>query len=459
MAVLPLLLVWLTGLLLVAVLNAPPLSRRSFSLADLPLAFGAGAVLQHLSFLLWSWRGTVPLWTCATVPALLAAAFCWQANRGRTASLPEHSGRRLSPLAWSGLGSLLLVQALMLLPVVELPLFDWEGRMLWAIKAKFLAADFTVAAEPFRDPYRLHIHPRYPLLVPWLTALSGRASGGFQEWHYLAVVGSFALLTTWQLYRYLARSAGLLVALGCCVVLIATSAWYTATINLQVEVVLAFYLLAALCRLAEWLDTGHWPDLFLAGILLAGAAMTKNEGVLLAACASGALAAASWQRGRVVKSLAPAATLLVVVLLLILPWLLQLSAIPAVSDENYLQRLNFTAFAAGAARLPLILRSFAGQMADWALWQLFWLIAPLLVLLSLALWRKITPLVRLAAFVWIGYFSGILVVYVLSPWADIALHVNSSFSRVMLPLLPCSMLLLGQLAWRCARNGSSTAPD
>lgn len=444
----PLALIILTGALLMTVLRAPVASWRSITLSKLPLAFGAGTVLLHIGFLLLSWLGPVPLWSCGVVPALLATLLGWRQWRGRELSPSESSDDAWPMAAWAGLGGLLLVQLLMLLPVLELPLFDWEGRMLWALKSKFLAAAFTVSSEPFLDPYRLHIHPRYPLLVPWLTALLGRVDGGFREGHYLAVILIFALLTTWQLYYCLVRTAGHRFALVGGGILLASSVWYTAAINLQVEIVLAFYLLSALCCLIVWLETGQGRDLCLAGVMLAGAVMTKNEGVLLAACVIVALAVACGYRGAVGKALAAAGSLLGVVLLLGLPWFLQRKAIPAVSDENYLQRLNVATVLDGVTRLPLIVRSAALQMADWELWQLFWLVVPPLVLLTLLMWRRVMPAPRLVALAWLGYFLGIMAVYLISPWADIALHIENSFDRVMLPLLPCGVLLLGLLAGR-----------
>ena len=448
MVLLSIALIWLTGGLLVAVLHAPVQSWRSIRLTDLPLAFGVGAVLLHIAFLLMSWWGPVPLWSFVVVPAALGAILFWR-QRCRSASpLPGHVGEASSLGVWAALGGLLLVQWLMLVPALDLPLFDWEGRMLWALKAKFLAADFTVSSEPFRDPYRLHIHPRYPLLVPWLTALLGRSGDGFREGHYLAVILTFALLTTWQLYRCLVRTVGWLAALAGSVILIASSCWYTAEINLQVEIVLAFYLLLALCCLIEWLESRQKANLCLAGVLLAGAVMTKNEGILLAGCVVGALAVVNWYRGQAGKALFVAGALLGLVLLLTLPWFAQMQAIPAVSDENYLQRLSIEVFTVDMARLPLTLRNFMMQMADWELWHVFWLVVPPLVLLTLFLWHRVTSALRLVALVWLGYFLGVMAVYVISPWTDIALHIDNSFDRVMLPLLPCGLLLLGLLADR-----------
>jgi hypothetical protein len=82
-------------------------------------------------------------------------------------------------------------------------------------------------------------------------------------------------------------------------------------------------------------------------------------------------------------------------------------------------------------------------MTDWQLWHLFWVVVPLLVLWSLICWRTLSTEEQFIALVWTGYFCGILLIYMISPWQDISLHIDASFDRVMLPLFPCGLLLLG----------------
>lgn len=450
MGFLPFLLVGVTGWLLLVLLRRGEPLRFSCG-SDLPLCFGSGAVLLHLEFLLASWGGAVGLWQLGLVPLLLFVPLCW---RWRGPGLKNQGDSALATInwpLWGGVAILLGVQIFILLPTLALPLFDWEGRMLWVLKSRFLEESASVLAEPFRDPYRLHIHPRYPLLVPWLTSVVARAAGGFRELHYLLVILTFALLTTWQLYLALARRLGWRIAMVIGLMLVLSSSWYTAAINHQVEIVLAFFLLAALLRIMEWFAGHRRRDLVLAAILLAGGAMTKNEGLLLAltVCLASGMATIYQERQRLIElGILPG-----LFFILYLPWFLQQRMIPAVADENYLSRLNFSGLQSGLERLPLILRTIGAEMVDWEYWHLFWLIMPLLVLGSLIRWRQIDPARQAVSLVWVGYFCGLLLIYILSPWQDISLHINSSFDRVILPLVPCSLLLLG--LWYPANRSSA----
>ena len=445
MVVLPLLAIGVTGWLLL-LLRHDLSPRLRWHAEDLPTIFGVGAVLLHVEFLLASWGGAVALWHLGIVPTLLLVLLLWRLRK--PGSPPSLSQPTMLPWPlWGGLAFLLGLQIISLLPILNLPLFDWEGRMLWALKARFLEESGGVLSEAFRDPYRLHIHPRYPLLVPWLTSVLARAASGFQELHYLGVVVTFSLLTTWQFYLTLNRYIGWRLALVLGLTLLLSSSWYTATINLQVEVVLAFFLLTAIARILTWLTEGRCEDLVWAAILLAGGAMTKNEGLLLALVVFFAVSIVTLKDQR--SKLSSLGILPGIFIPLYLPWVFHQRLIPAVSDENYLQQFNLAALYNGVERLPLIVKSLIAQMTDWSLWHLFWLIVPIVVGWSLILWRKVATEERFVALVWVGYLCGILLIYMVSPWQDINLHIDASFNRVILPLFPCGLLLVGLRTFSC----------
>jgi hypothetical protein len=419
--------------------------------AELPTIIALGIICLHIEFLLLSWRGEVALLNLALLPALLLGLLIWSFFQGKIGREQNEAADRKNWQLRSLLLFLLALQIAALLPMLQLPLFDWEGRMLWALKARFLEESPTVLAEPFRDPYCLHIHPRYPLLLPWLSASITRVGGGFQELHYLMLLLTFALLTGWHFFVFLVRRIGLLSAFLVSLILMSSSIWLTAVINAQVEIVLVFFALLALTRLLDWLEHGRWQDLVLTVMFLVGGAMTKNEGLLLALVFFAVVMLLALLKMRLNSREAWLFPGLFSVLYL--PWLLHLRLIPAVADENYLQQLNSAALLHGVARLSQIFASYLTRMSDWPLWHIYWFVLPATVVWSLLLWRKSTLGEKVVALVWVGYFVGVTGVYILSPWQDISLHISASFDRAFLPLLPCGLILVALWSQRVMTMG------
>lgn len=436
-----LLVVWLTGALALDALRPAPQSLRA-QLERLPLAFGLGAGLLHLWFL-WAcrWGAVSPFLGALPLAPLLLARLLRRRPLPADAAGDSRAWSAGERLLLGVLGAALLAAAALTL---ALPLLDWDTRILWALKAKILAAEGTVVSDAFRDPYRLHIHPRYPLLVPWLAALMAQMQGGFAEWQYQVLLLLFAGLALWQLYRLLRASGARRLALLLCLVLLCTGVWLGAIFDSSVELALVFYLLLALESLLGWLGARRLPELLLAGFFLFCLAMTKNEGVLLALCLWGALLSIQLLAGERRPALFPLGVLGGVFLLCSAVWFWHLLHIPPVSDENYAGRLGLASLRQGSGRLGAILRAAAAQALNLRQWHLLWLLP--LVLPALAWGRGVLRSERflLPLLVLLFYVAGIGVVYLLSPWRDIAMHVAVTFERVMLPLPPLLLLLLQQ---------------
>lgn len=430
---------WLTGLLLLAKVEGAGVPWRR-PLARFPEAVAAGVVVGHLCFLAGSWLGAVPLWSYLLPTGFLLATIICRRG-GPSPSKPE--GDPLTGLAFTGgLAGLVMVQLLLISPSFGMPLFDWDARILWGFKAKLLATDGTLVTEAFRDPYRLHIHPRYPLLVPWLAALC--AGSGDIEGSLRLVVVFFGVLTLWQLCSELQRRHGALVAIALGLVLIGTASWLNALFWLQIEVVLAAFLLMTISRIGRWLENGRPAELFMAALFLAGAVMTKNEGLLLAVLLPMAVLLSARPGGGLRTGPGAAGRLALATLLLSLPWFAHRAAIPAVSDENYLgQIMSGVGWERATARVLEVPRLLAGKLLDVSAWHLFWLVA--LPLAAWSLWprRNGDRWRQLLAMVMCGYLASVGIIYLFSPWREIALQIEVSCQRVLLPLLPVGLLLFG----------------
>lgn len=411
-------------------------------LREMPTIFGLGAGTLYLFFMYGSWFGPVSLLTLYFFIAALGCGwfFCRPAASCGLAEAGEESAGRWENLFLLGLLATLILNVFFSL---SLPLPADDTRILWALKAKFLTADPTLSGEVFRDPYRLHIHPRYPLLVPFLASWMARHHGAFLEGHYQLLITLFGLLTVAQLYLLLQRLAGRRNALFLTLLMALSGVWMNAQFAASIEIALTFFLLLSLNYLFLWIEKRQTITLFLAGFFLFATAMSKNEGFLLVLCVVFSCFLVLLRKGEVRLALRVTAILLSVFLCLSAVWFAHLGFIPSVSDENYLARLmTADLFISGFGRLPLLAETVMARMTDLRQWHLLWL-TPLLVVI--AVMRNKVPInqrLMLLILVASTYFLGIMMVYILSPWRDISMHINLTYDRVLLPLVPIFILLL-----------------
>ncbi|HEY5998012.1 MAG TPA: glycosyltransferase family 39 protein [bacterium] len=441
-ALVPLVALWSAGLLLLRCWG-PDVDRKP---ARWPPAaaesIGLGVAVSYLVFLWGVWVRPAGASWLAVVPTLAACACLLRRRRaegteGAAPAAPWTLGEKGTALAVA------FVLATLLALLFATPLLDWDARILWALKAKILAAERTLVSDTFRDPYRLHIHPRYPLLVPWLASLPAQVAGRFREAHFQAVAALAALLGVLQLYRMArswgSRQAALLAAL----LLVLTAGWQRSLFAAGVELWLSLFLLLGVQALWRWLERGHAADLCLAGVYLFGCASVKNEGLVLAASLVAGLGLVLLARGwggR--RDLAALLGLPAVWCALMSVWWWHVRFIPPVSDENYLARLRPENLPEALGRLPLLARELAAHALDVGTWHLIWVTLPIVCFLVWRRGARSDPQGLLLVATCALYGAAIAAVYLFTPWRDPALQIQVTFDRVFLPLLPLAVLLI-----------------
>jgi hypothetical protein len=295
---------------------------------------GVGAVAGTLYLL--SHAFAVPLrapavWAAAAAPALagLAAALARRRPRRRRTLQGRESVRRqerqgdgsrrpplLARLAarlsrWiRHLGGALpaacvLAAALVCLGVfaeaIGNPIHDWDGRMTWSAQARYLRDAGTVDAEVLRNARWYVSHPQYPLLLPVaqvaaLEALGADADSHLQRALYAAFLPALLLIVYDGARRGAGRTAAALAVLAAVAVPFFTYGEGGAFSTYSDLPLACFFGAATVLLLAPRpaLSSG-----LAAGLLLAAAALTKNEGPLLAALAL----ALGWRGGRWLRCL------------------------------------------------------------------------------------------------------------------------------------------------------------
>lgn len=273
---------FMSALVLFAI--AAGLSRFGFSvpegMAGALLALCAMTVLLKPGF-----RSYAPVGVAMCVLGLAGAWVAWsRKNRegglaDRPSSIPLGKWER--PLQW--IAAAIVVGSIFwafLMAVVVVP-DDWDAWAQWAPKAKILLLSRGPLSEV---KYFVPGSGDYPLLWPSVWAFSGWCAGGWEEQWSKGWGALFFALAAWQI-KILSdrsgncRSAGWLFAalLASMPVVPLVASWGYA------EAPFWLMLVCAMTRLLAWRSSGARRELWRAGLFIAGAACTKNEGLLFAA--------------------------------------------------------------------------------------------------------------------------------------------------------------------------------
>lgn len=332
---------------------------------------------------------------------------------------------RIGLLVW------LLMVAAMVRNVATVPMASVDGRTLWWLHARVIHAASSYPSPEHRDLGFPLPHPQYPPLLPTLEATAA-AFGPPSEPVMRAVPLLFYLALGALLLAELPRrdsrtGRGLALA-----VLLMPTLLFSEEGGADAGVadtMLASYVAGS----ALALEAGAVP---LAGLLAAGAVLSKNEGIVLGLL----LAVSAWiQGGASRRRLRPALTMFAVCAAVVVPWLLVRATLPPGFDERYLTRLTPDALATGAPRAPMVL----AEMLRIALLHpqrsgLFWWgMAGLWALRQRARCGPISD----RRLVPPAYLAVVFLIYVASPWKGV-LQVLLSFERVLIHLAPLAVLVL-----------------
>ena len=189
-----------------------------------------------------------------------------------------------------------VVATLVVAAVHDKPLLDYDGWAMWGMKAKAIAVLGSADPAVFAGDAYERLHLEYPLLIPTLHALPLQALDSYSSNTInlnCVAIAAAGLLAIWGTYRDRVRPTLL------CGFLAATLAmpellWQVGTG--YADVPLAMFVAAGVAAAARWLVDREGMWLGLATLFLTAATLTKNEGLLFAACVYVALFLAA--RGR-----------------------------------------------------------------------------------------------------------------------------------------------------------------
>ena len=311
--------------------------RAALRFAGLAFLVGWAALGVGISLLLMGGLAAA-VWQVLGAALALAAAGLLLGRQVSRVTLC-HKAYRPGPVALAAAGLLGLYGAALLARTwLSGAATAWDAWAVWVPKAKSIVLFGGLDLSP--GGFASFAHPYYPPLVPGMDAAAFRFMGSLDP--------SRLPLQGWLLFAsFVAALAGLLAGrvrpaiLWPSLLALALMPSFGQLVGSSLaDLPLAILFgVAGVCA-ALWLLEGHGAYLAVAGVVVAGAALTKNEGLPLGLLLAGALVLAAFVARRprpLLPALLGAAALLVA-----LPWKLWLSAhdLPQTTEFYYRDLLD-----------------------------------------------------------------------------------------------------------------------
>lgn len=435
------------GTLIVAAIWPVQNAARSPWVLRVALGLGLGLFVTSVLFVGWSRVTPRPGWpTFLNELTLVAGGAFALARRYRQRSAPAASIVRAP---WSH-GAVLALGAIAAAAIPALlatgralqaePLGGWDAWAIWNLHARFLFRAGQAWPELLNAPAMAWTHADYPLLLPGSIARLWTYTGGETVNAPAIVAAVLALGTLLIVATTLWRQRGPLVAALAALTLLATPFFVTFALNQHADIPLGYFFastLALLILAGDRADAARCRCL--AGLMAAGAAWTKNEGLLFAAAtALVVLADATIRR-------TPRAALGFLVGLLG-------GFVPVLAFKFGQTPGNDIVSGELVHRLSQLLEPERYRVIAAAAWRDFgrfgeWHIVPfaaLAILLSPARIRTAARAVRYLVVILGLMLAGYAAIYLLTPW-NLQEHLDSSLVRLLLQLWPATLLLWGLL--------------
>jgi hypothetical protein len=313
---------------------------------------------------------------------------------------------------------------------------DWDGFAIWGLKAKVVAHD-SLRSSPvyFKDATFRFSHPDYPLLLPFITsgfhAVTGHTCEHLESLSRPLVFTALGAITYSALRRKLRRSQSLLLVC----VLLGIPAVVRWAGEGGADLLLALFHAASVFFLVKWLEGADWRDLLAAALFTAYAALTKAEGMALAAINGLVLLVFSLD-GKARKSFLGVVWFAFAVAVLLMPWMLWSRNLP------HTHEISASGLTSNLPELWQILRAFLAQLAgrNTAGWGAVWV---LLVLAAALGWRGFLKKEILA--LWMLFTANLLLYALVLTTKSWVRNIGSvdALERLLLHTTPVAICLVG----------------
>ena len=375
----------------------------------------------------------------ATAAALALAGLAVRLLRGKSFTSLRSLTSFSSPWPRAAVALLAFLCLGLLAEAVTDPVIGWDARMTWTAQAFWIQDAGTVDAEVLQRKNLYVTHPEYPLLLPVAQAVVLETFAVPRDVHafrtlHAACFAAFLLLLWDGASRWAGRLPALLAVLAAAGVPALTFDEDTGAASGYNDLPLACFYGAGLLLLLR--SRRRFADSLAAGLLLAGAVLTKNEGSLLAFFALAAAALpllARRDRGRQILRLGAAALLAVLALGLLASWR---AGIPNRQDERYSYLLETRdLWPEVVTRAPFMAGLALRQTYRFQHWTLFWIAVPAVFWAGRRGWRGRRKALALALAA--GALAPLLIA-----WGAYSIHPNPG---ALIPVTWSRFLIQGSL--------------
>lgn len=425
-----------------------PIGLGFFAKTALSFMLGLGVI--SLQLFLYSLSGVPFGFIQVALPWLivLPALFIRQFGKGPVI-LAFKFGLSRPGLFEAALISMILVQVVYVFAFIfTLPITRWDAFLIWFLKAKAFYLDGGVNSAFFFNGSFAYSHHDYPLLLPlsitWIYTALGGADDTLAKVIYPLAYLSLLSIFHFTLKDFASKRAALLFTalLSLTPIVLVHSAGFLLKIGPlnsgdfvgYADIILSVYFLGAGSFLYLYSLKGDKRYLVLSALFLAMGAWTKNEGLPFAGLGFLAIAVntAGGDRKWALRALAFA-----IIAAFNLPWAVYKKAYGLHSE--YTGNITAAVIGANLGRLKLIF----GRSAEYlfltpSLFSFAWYAYFASLTVNLRANMK-KPLATLNALVLLQ-FSTYVFVYVITP-LDLEWHLGTSLERLLLHLLPLSMLI------------------
>jgi hypothetical protein len=313
---------------------------------------------------------------------------------------------------------------------------EWDGYVIWGLKAKAVFVGGGVSPSYFQDLSRQWSHLDYPLLIPLSEAWIYSFLGGVDESSVKALFIGFLLSLLALLYGGFRRNLPAPYSLGCVLVLCLTPSLLLHFTTGYADVPLSVFVLGSVVYLAGWRQSRRSSDLLLSGVLSMLGIWCKREGSLLWGLELALLAIWVWNRLEWRRALRALATFALPALFVV-PWFAFVAYYKV--PGNDFAAITPDALLSQVGRLPTIL-SMVGKELALSGWGALWVLCAL----SLVFPRdpRLSGLEKFIAALVIGYLGALSLSFMLSVWQPFTRHIEFSAGRLVLHVAPAAAFFL-----------------
>jgi len=340
-----------------------------------------------------------------------------------------YSGKNfLAPIECS-ISDIIILGILFLLGLQQLYGY-WDAWAMWNTKANFLISGHWKMIFSKQINW---MHPDYPLLLPSIIAGGWSALNTTSPIVPLLVAlffsWSICLLLKNSISRFLNKTYGILSSL----LIISIPAFTFWSRSQYADILLAAFILLGVLILLESRD---YSTILISGLALGFAVFTKNEGIIYLGIILLSYIYSSWRVNNKIPF--KSAILLIVGAF---PGILSSLIIKnyAVQNEfisNFSKSLSLLTF----HKVALIVKGFIYEFVNWREWMLFWILIALFIVFTNKRQIKIFQDVFLTSLIILSFIFFVFS-YLVTP-KDVVWHIQTSFNRLLIQILPICLLLV-----------------